>query len=83
MGCFAGQVRCNGRVSSLIYGATVIGAHNFGISAANGGFQVLRLNRTGRSLFGRHYHHPVVVEATATTTGGQNVTHALRLARWF
>jgi hypothetical protein len=82
MGCFAGQTRCAGRVS-LTYGATLIGGRRFGIAAANGGSQVLRLNRTGRRMFGRHYHGPVPVEVTVVTTGGQQISRALTAARWF
>jgi phosphodiesterase/alkaline phosphatase D-like protein len=82
MGCFAGQSRCGGRVR-LTHGAATIGAHRFRIAAANGAVEVFRLNRTGRSLFGRGYRHPVLVQVTATTTGGQRVTRWLRVARWF
>jgi phosphodiesterase/alkaline phosphatase D-like protein len=81
MGCFGGQLRCNARVR-LTYGTRVIGAHKFRIRAANGGLEVLRLNRFGRSLFGRRYTGPVVVELTATTAAGQHLVRALRVARW-
>jgi hypothetical protein len=82
MGCFHGQARCKGRVR-LMHGGRVIGAHSFGIPAASGSLQVLRLNRFGQSLFGRRYHGPIAVEVKATTTAGQHVSHSLRVARWF
>jgi len=82
MGCFGGQARCKGRVR-LTHGARVIGAHSYGMAPASGGFQLLRLNRFGRSLFGRGYHGPVRVEVTATTRGGRQTSRALSVARWF
>jgi hypothetical protein len=82
MGCFGGEANCTGRVR-LTHGGRVIAAHKIGIPAASGRFEVLRLNRFGRSLFGPGYHGPVPVEVTATSTGGQRVSRALRAARWF
>ena len=81
MGCFGGQLRCNARVR-LTYGTRVIGAHHLRIPASNGGLEVFRLNRTGRSLFGRRHHGPIRVELTASTATGQHIVRALKVVRW-
>jgi hypothetical protein len=81
LGCFGGDTRCSGHFT-LTRGHTVVAGRNFSVTPRNGGFQNVKLNGRGRSMFGRHYHGPLLFEVDLTTTSGQRKSQAITLARW-
>lgn len=82
LGCFHGTTTCTGHLT-MAHNGTVIAQRNYSIRADHGGFQNMKLTRSGaRLLKGNRVFHLLPVTVTAAGSDGQNLTFTIHLARW-